>query len=68
MEAFKSENRGGKGLKKMINQCANLVKKTEKLSKFANESLAKVEKVREVMKSKKLMEGSKHRLKSEMDI
>ena len=31
MEAFRNENnrgKGGKGLKKMINQCASLVKKT----------------------------------------
>ena len=72
MEAFRNENhragKGGKGLKKMLNKCENLVKKTQKLSKFADESLAKVEKVCNAIKSKKLMDESKRRLLDVDDI
>ena len=52
MGAFENENYGKKNdssskrIKKMIKQCSNLVSKTKKLSKFVNESLAKVDKVR----------------------
>ena len=53
MGAFANESKAqksnGKQLKKMINRCSSLVNKTKKLSKFVNESLAKVEKVKAAM-------------------
>lgn len=58
MGAFENETatggKQGKSIKRMISQCTSLVNKTRQLSKFANESLAKVEKVRRAIESKKL--------------
>ena len=58
MGAFANESKAqksnGKQLKKMINRCSSLVNKTKKLSKFVNESLAKVEKVKAAMETKKI--------------
>ena len=67
MEAFKREGRGKniKNAKKMINQCESLVRKTERLEKFADVSLAKVEKVCEMIKLKKIEEDNLRMLRGE---
>jgi len=46
----------------MIAECENLVNKTRRLSKFADESLAKVEKIRGAIESKKFNARARKRL------